>query len=511
MKYSLKELFTFISITILGLNFFFPVNSNASNFQESPTNLSQLQSSLSDSIGIFKCSSGTGLGFIGNYMITPEAKSKDINSYFVTSFQNLLNCRFATWDSITATYRSETAVGQMLVNNGDATDFALVSTKFSGPAINLYDTTIPQKGWWVLVAQYVPDAGIVWKESTIKSIDLNKFTFYIDAKALSQSSGGLIFDNLGNFLGLIPAKVAKTADQQLLVSGAPLQCPAKLSSSGTTTNCNVGGASAFREDIWTKIPTATSTTTTPIVPQISSQAVSAINSAKALAEEYVSANQDCQDKVDNLPEEINTLGDIALFQSCNADYSEAISLESQLSSLDQSASNTINTVASIKVKLTRFIENIEKVTLEIDKSTSLLLRLSKESSNFQEVLQSDNEAWDTVQNRIEGLPISLSNSIRKNTDYRTLANLVSGIDAVLSKIQDETDGYQDLSNASQINSAISRMVLLKNKYSSYASFSKNLSKVEKLIPAFVCVKGSVVSTIPKTGKCAKGSVKTSTS
>jgi chromosome segregation ATPase len=211
-----------------------------------------------------------------------------------------------------------------------------------------------------------------------------------------------------------------------------------------------------------------------------------------------------------LPEEINTLGDIALFQSCNADYSEAISLESQLSSLDQSASNTINTVASIKVKLTRFIENIEKVTLEIDKSTSLLLRLSKESSNFQEVLQLDNEAWDTVQNRIEGLPITLSNSIRKNTDYRTLANLVSGIDAVLSKIEDETDGYQDLSNASQINSAISRMVLLKNKYSSYISFSKNLSKVERLIPAFVCVKGSVVSTIPKTGKCAKGSVKTST-
>jgi hypothetical protein len=53
-------------------------------------------------------------------------------------------------------------------------------------------------------------------------------------------------------------------------------------------------------------------------------------------------------------------------------------------------------------------------------------------------------------------------------------------------------------------------VALKIKYSSYTSFSKDLSKVEKLIPAFVCVKGSVVSAIPKTGKCAKGSVKTST-
>lgn len=484
---------------------------HAAGYESPPSNVSNLENSLSDSIGVFKCSSGTGLGFIGNYLIGPAEKARNINSYFVTSFQNLLNCRFATWDSITATYRSETTVGQMLVNNGDATDFALVSTKFSGPAINLYDTTIPQKGWWVLVAQYVPDAGIIWKESTIKSIDLNKFTFYIDAKSLSQSNGGLIFDNLGNFLGLIPAKVAKTADQQLLVSGAPLQCPAKLSSSGTTTNCNVGGASAFREDIWTKVPTATSTTTTPVTPQISSQVVSAINSAKSLAKEYVNANQDCQDKVDNLPEGISALGDIALFQSCNDDYSEAISLESQLNSLDQSASNTLNTVASIKVKLTRFIENIEKVTFEIDKSTSLLLRLSKESSKLQEVLQSDNEAWGTVQNRIEGLPITLANSIRKNSDYRTLANLVSGIDAVLSKIQDETDGYQDLSNANQINSAISRMVLLKNKYSGYTSFSKNLSKVERLIPAFVCVKGSVVSTIPKTGKCAKGSVKTSTS
>ena len=484
---------------------------HAADYQSPPSNVSNLENSLSDSIGVFKCSSGTGLGFIGNYAITPADKAKNINSYFVTSFQNLLNCRFATWDSITAIYKSDSTVGQMLVNNGDATDYALVSTRFSGPSIDLYDLTIPQKGWWVLVAQYVPDAGIVWKESVIKSVDLSKFTFYIDAKALSQNSGGLVFDNLGNFLGLIPAKVAKTADQQLLVSGAPLQCPAKLSSSGTTTKCNVGGASAFREDIWTKVPTTNSTTKTPIVPQISSQVVSAINSAKSLIEKYVSANQDCQDKVDNLPDEINVLGDIALFQSCDDDFSEAISLESQLSSLDQSAADTINTVASIKIKMTRFIENIEKVTLEIGKSTSLLLRLSKESSNFQEVLQSVNESWETIQNRIEGLPITLSNSIRKNSDYRTLANLVSGIDAVLSKIQDETDSYQDLSNASQINSAISRMVLLKNKNSSYLSFSKNLSKVERLIPAFVCVKGAVVSTIPKTGKCAKGSVKTSTS
>ena len=95
---------------------------HAAGYESPPSNVSNLENSLSDSIGVFKCSSGTGLGFIGNYIVTPEAKSKGINSYFVTSFQNLLNCRFATWDSITATYRSETAVGQMLVNNGDATE-----------------------------------------------------------------------------------------------------------------------------------------------------------------------------------------------------------------------------------------------------------------------------------------------------------------------------------------------------------------------------------------------------
>jgi hypothetical protein len=498
----------FLIITAL-----FPIRAelaHAAGYENPPSNVSNLENSLSDSIGVFKCSSGTGLGFIGNYLITSVDKAKNINSYFVTSFQNLLNCRFATWDSITATYKSETAVGQMLVNNGDATDYAIVSTKFSGPGINLYDTTIPQKGWWVLVAQYVPDAGIVWKESIIKSINLSNFTFYIDAKALSQSSGGLVFDNLGNFLGLVPAKVAKTADQQLLVSGAPLQCPAKFSSSGTTTNCNVGGASAFRENIWTKVPAATTTATPQATPQISSQVVSAINTVKALMDQYDNVNQECQDKIDNLPEEISTLGSIALFQACDDDYSEAITLESQLNSLDQSAVSALNTINSIKLKLAKFIENVEKTSTEIDRSTSLLLRLSKESSSFQEVLQSDNEAWDTVQNRIEGLPISISNSIRKNPNYRTLSNLIAGIDTVVSKIQDETDGYQDLASASQVNSAISRIVALKIKYSSYTSFSKDLSKVEKLIPAFVCVKGSVVSAIPKTGKCAKGSVKTST-
>lgn len=250
-------------------------STRAQDATKSTINLPALKQNLALSIGIFKCSSGTGLGFIGNYSISAAAQSRGINSYFVTSFQNLLNCRFETWDSITAIYGGEQKVAQMLLNNGDASDFAVVSTPFSGPAIDLYDSTIPEKGWWVLVAQYSPEGFIEWSESTITSIDYSKFIFYIEGRNILRQSGGLVFDNLGNFLGMIPSKVPKTANQQVLVSGAPLQCPAKLSGATTTTNCTLDGKKVFREDIWSKplvVPMQTKSPTSTLTPTSSPSA-----------------------------------------------------------------------------------------------------------------------------------------------------------------------------------------------------------------------------------------------
>jgi DNA repair exonuclease SbcCD ATPase subunit len=117
---------------------------------------------------------------------------------------------------------------------------------------------------------------------------------------------------------------------------------------------------------------------------------------------------------------------------------------------------------------------------------------------------------ENLNGRIAGLPLSLQTSIKKNPQYKLLDSQIGKIDSVSEFIQGKVPQIKTASTIAQLQIAqealnsFSKTLLIGEKA------DKALTTVNKLIPNYVCTKGSSVVLLSKTGKCLIGYKKIST-
>jgi len=214
-----------------------------------PSDISTFRNTIEKSLVSFSCANESGIAFSGNWTVSEENVNQGINSSFFTSGVNLGKCgRYDSTFDINYLNKNYTA---KIWNAGDGyPDFGGFNSSLKLPTLSLWGSNAPDVGSWVTVVRSAPGFGFIWSESKVRLYNPETLIFAIDVLSPSIDKNALVFNNLGEFIGVVSTYATKQVDGFVTVHGAPLQC--KLNKTQTTPS--VTKCSDFAQDIWKSHP-----------------------------------------------------------------------------------------------------------------------------------------------------------------------------------------------------------------------------------------------------------------
>ena len=487
-------------------------HANAVDYKTPPSDLVSMQARITGSLVGIDCLGSIGIGMAGSYSISEELKNSGTYSIVLSNKKYLEKCYYRGQQEVKLYKDGSTYKGQTWGSSAlNSEDFASLHTVLNLPPLSLYGNVFPEVGWWVTIAAYVPNFGIKWVNSKIYLSNEKEYTFLLDTSDPVLVNGGLVFDNTGQFIGLA-SSVNNTVSGYTRMVGAPVQCEPLQQTGQGITLCSENSKQIDRTSIWTT--RATGSATTQPTPSSSKSPTSGVATAVSALQKSIQAYRDsaaeCNGFTSDLDELMHNMG-IAekFFARCNSGDSKVDEIEAKISVLTSSGSiSQINTY----IDQVNNLATLADATLsEISDAKSQLVALADQVVNLNDSLTASQESWEGLANRLAGIPKSVSVMIFKNSNYKKLLNLINSIDDSQASIDSKTNSFADISSVTQVKSAILGMKTFSTQFAGFQQFDSILVQVQKLVPPYVCVKGSTVSVLPKTGKCAKGSAKTSTS
>lgn len=498
----------------------------ASPYDGPPTDLKALELKLLNSIATINCGTKTGIGFAGSYTMSQANKDVGYNSLFVTNQSLIADCITRSYTAIPIEIAGKKTSGKYWSYLTNGYDLGTVINSLNPPTLSLYDNYWPQIGGWVYVAYYVQGFGVVFRSSKIQLVNESLYTLAIDGIVPVPTTGGLVFNSLGNFVGTVTTTGPGNVPTGMLkVHGAPLQCSPAGTEGEAITGCARANINvSARANVWTinppsgavSTPTQTPKPTPTPTQQVTNprELISAQDAALKALSLYDKAVENCFVEFTNMTEEqASEVNILAIFSICGdyADDAESIrgfTEDFDLTSKDISGGvRTLNKYASEVEALTK---KVNANRSEVTQSLSSLISINSQILEMKEWLDIVEEQWATLENRLPSIPKTNQSVIKKNSEFKKAQSLVDQIDTVREKVDAKLESFTQASTAKDVKAALASLNLFKSSLRNYQNFSNSVLLVEKLIPEFVCVKGSLVTVTPKTGKCAKGYAKTST-
>jgi len=250
----------------------------ASPYSGPPANLDSLKNKITDAMVVISANGASSIGFAGNFNLSSDFQNAGFNSLIVTknsyiSKDNdpLQGCfRRGNNREVVINYKDKTYKGECFRWNNDGYDFASISTSVKVPTLPLFDNFIPPIGGWVYIAYYLDGIGLQFAESHIKYFSKETLAIGIDKFSPVAKSGGLVFNNAGNFVGSLTTFGPGTVPSDYLkVAGAPMMCYAQ-GSEANVVNCatNAKPGQTQQDKIWTIDSTASDKPTPTPLPTI---------------------------------------------------------------------------------------------------------------------------------------------------------------------------------------------------------------------------------------------------
>ena len=496
----------------------------ASPYDGPPSDLKSFEKTLLESIATISCTTKKGIGFFGSYTLSQDSKDKGYNSLIVTNQSLVYDCIWNRGGAVTIGMGGKTYSSQYWSFNTDGSDMATVISSLAPKEINLYDSYWPKIGGWVHVAYFVEGFGIIFRSSKVQLINESTYVLAIDNVSPAPTTGGLVFNSSGVFMGTVATIGPGTAPAGMLkVHGAPLQCAIPGTQNGTITNCSSGN----RTTVWSidppsgaiarPTPTATPrpTPTPTSTPQTASRE---LTSAQLLGfqaiQRFESAYESCESEFEKFDEEILELvSDFNFLALCNSLDSELEDLRIEIEDFDLRASNvsqgvaTLGRLASSVDGLTRELSGIK---FDVTSSRSTISTYAKTISETQGWFDLVAETWPELENRVSTLPKTAQAMIKKNINFKKALALADDLESRSEQLSEIESSASSATSLSELKNAVNDALKLKASLKGYQEFPTTLKAIEKLVPAFVCTKGSLVANLPKTGKCAPGYAKVST-
>lgn len=492
----------------------------ASPYDGPPSDLKSFEKTLLESIATISCTYKKGIGFFGTYSLSQESKDKGYNSLIVTN-QSLINdCIRNSGGAISIGFNGKSYNSVYSGFNVDGSDLATVISSLSPPEINLYDNYWPKLGSWVHVAYYVEGFGIIFRSSKVQLINESTYVLAVDGITPVPVYGGLVFNSFGNFVGTIAMMGPGAAPSGMLkVHGAPLQCEIPGAERGTITRCTEG----TREKIWsidkpsgvvvkpTPTPTPSPTTTT----QSTSKELSAAQLLGFQAiKRFESVQASCEAEFGKLDENtLESVADFEILNLCNSLDTEFEDLRIDIEDFDlraQNVSQGVTTLGRLATSVDGLVRELNTVKTEVASSRIALVSYVRVISEIQGWLDFTVETWPEIENRVSILPKATQAMIKKNSVFKKSMVLADELNSKSEQLTEITDSASSATTVEDLKSALSDALKFKSSMKSYQDFSNTIKVIERLIPAFVCTKGQLVASLPKTGKCAPGYSKVST-
>ncbi len=498
-------------------------------YPDAPNDFDFLKEKLIKSLVVVKWSGNKkGIAFAGNYSLSQEEKNRGINSLLVTNFSNIsedLNTARSCFGAsrsreVAVEYFGKSYSGNCQTYNSDQVDFATINSSLNLVPLDLYDSYIPSPGQWVTVAHYAEGFGINFSTSRIRLVNTSNYILGIDKLEVNLTSGGIVFNSLGNFVGVVTTfGVGSTPSNYLKVHGAPLQCQTKLKSAYTITNC------PFTQDkVWSQVnpgqisqPTPTST---PIPFLDASEelldarnaAFDSLNAAKEAINAYKSYKQNCLAVSEEFLTDIQELYDsTGLSGICEKLEVKATQLRSKIFALNPEQVKTIDAANRMTDQANLFAEDADSLVVQIQDITDELSATEEVFSSIVKsltpllVAESDVlEAWDILNERLALLPKTSQSAIQKSQGYKSSTVFVEQIRKTLSLRDSLLEKLSDLKDPRKLKTLASQFAMLKISATQLLAFERSLVSINRVIPTNVCSKGLHSVLTSKSGTCPSG-------
>jgi hypothetical protein len=229
---------------------------------------------------------------------------------------------------------------------------------------------------------------------------------------------------------------------------------------------------------------------------------------------YESAVEACDAEFDRLDEEtLDVVEGFEFLSVCHSLDSDFEEFRSEIEDFDLRSSNISQGVATfgrLSTSVDRLTRDVGAIKSDVAASRSTITAYARTYSEIQGWLEIASEVWPDVENRISMLSKTNQAMIKKNSNFKKAAALIDGLESKNEQISELNDSAASSIRISDLKTAVNDGIKLKASLKGYQELNSLVKAIDKLIPAYVCTKGSLVANLPKSGKCAPGYSKVST-
>lgn len=463
-----------------------------------PTDLVSLAAKTTQSVVTVQCSTGIGSGWSINVTLSAANISNGYKSYIITNHHVIDACTASR--NVTLVLSNQTKVSGFVYAWDEANDVAGILTStvidpldWRGPS--------PQQGWWVgVIGSPLGFPGIL-TTGIVSSVNASTFMGTTNAAINPGNSGGPVFDHNGRVIGLATAKYLD-AEGFGIFNGTPLLCK-NIVVCTSTSQIWMGAAAAS--------PTPSPT------PSASDQSKELINASNATWQNINSVEAlvaDCNDSISNLGAAVSALINRTSFgRLCNSYNSKIEEVKKKLKAFNISTSDItggVNTLNDYSDLLHSYKDSINLITVKLADSFDLFSDIEKRLSSATSAKKDNLKLWTNFNARLKLLPNTLQATIKKQTLYKRALTSIGTQRLFNLGLEKQNSAITVVSTLKELDNFSIALGIFENRYKDFIGLANILEDLEVQIPDYVCKKGSTISLLLKSGKCATGFSKTAT-
>ena len=460
-----------------------------------PIDLVNLASETTKSVISVLCGSGIGSGWSIDVALSASNISNGYKSYIITNHHVIDDCINSR--AVTLVLSNQTRVSGYVYAWDEANDVAGILTSTSIAPLNWRGAT-PQQGWWVgIIGSPLGFPGIL-TTGIVSSVNNSTFLGTTTAAINPGNSGGPVFDRGGRVVGLATAKYVN-AESFGIFNGTPLLCNKIVVCSSTL-------------QIWNGAIVATPTPTP--TPTVNTLVISSSNKVYEAIDKVEAAVADCNDLLQSKGDDLGSFITSTIYGGmCDSVNQRIENVKTSFASTTTSGSDTAGLISKLDnftSSLNGYYRNVLDITNELEGSIKVFAELNIRMTAAQNASSTNIDSFSDFGLKLKLLPMSLQASIKKKKQYIQALNGMSLERKFGAALEIQQSLSNDIADKQTLNAFSSSFKVFETRYKDFLSVGANLEELDLLVPDYVCVKGKTSVLLLKTGKCAKGYVKTPT-
>ena len=460
-----------------------------------PIDLVNLASETTKSVISVLCGSGIGSGWSIDVALSASNISNGYKSYIITNHHVIDDCINSR--AVTLVLSNQTRVSGYVYAWDEANDVAGILTSTSIAPLNWRGAT-PQQGWWVgIIGSPLGFPGIL-TTGIVSSVNNSTFLGTTTAAINPGNSGGPVFDRGGRVVGLATAKYVN-AESFGIFNGTPLLCNKIVVCSSTL-------------QIWNGAIVATPTPTP--TPTVNTLVISSSNKVYEAIDKVEAAVADCNDLLQSRGDDLGSFITSTIYGGmCDSVNQRIENVKTSFASTTTSGSDTAGLISKLDnftSSLNGYYRNVLDITNELEGSIKVFAELNIRMTAAQNASSTNIDSFSDFGLKLKLLPMSLQSSIKKKKQYIQALNGMSLERKFGAALEIQQSLSNDIADKQALNAFSSSFKVFETRYKDFLSVGANLEELDLLVPDYVCVKGKTSVLLLKTGKCAKGYVKTPT-